>query len=38
LYKPAEKLFREFFERITLSEMAEKGFQKAEEDWFMVGL
>jgi Rrf2 family protein len=38
LYKPAEKLFEKFFERITLSEMAEKAFKKAEVDWFMYGI
>jgi Rrf2 family protein len=38
LYKPGEKLFREFFEHITLYEMAEKAFKNAEEDWFMYGI
>jgi Rrf2 family protein len=35
LYKPADKIFREFFERIPLSVLAEEAFRNSDNDGYM---
>jgi hypothetical protein len=38
LYKPAKKIFKESFERITVSEMTDKAFKTTDKDWYMFGI